>query len=143
MPRSPIPTPPYPGQALALQCSPETWLAGTRLQSRPPTTHRTTTTHARTHTPPLPPPPFAPPPTTHTLLSLIRLLACHDPTIRSHPATVLVRYELDAGMAFVNDFCKSNSRYPFGGHKDSGVGRECGEYGLKEFCNIKTVFCPV
>jgi acyl-CoA reductase-like NAD-dependent aldehyde dehydrogenase len=36
-------------------------------------------------------------------------------------------------MAAVNDFCKSNSRYPFGGHKDSGVGRECGAYGLKEF----------
>ena len=44
-------------------------------------------------------------------------------------------------MAAVNDFCKSNSRYPFGGHKDSGVGRECGAYGLKEFCIIKTVMC--
>ena len=50
--------------------------------------------------------------------------------------------ELEAGMAFVNDFCKSNSRYPFGGLKDSGIGRECGSYGLKEFCNIKTVVVP-
>ena len=47
--------------------------------------------------------------------------------------------ELIAGMAFVNDFCKSNSRYPFGGEKASGIGRECGLYGLREFCNIKTV----
>lgn len=44
----------------------------------------------------------------------------------------IAEYELDAGMCFVNDFCKSNSRYPFGGCKDSGIGRECGEHGFKE-----------
>ena len=54
----------------------------------------------------------------------------------------IAEYELDAGMCAVNDFCKSNSRYPFGGHKDSGIGRECGEHGFKEFCNVKTVMCP-
>ncbi|KAL1524910.1 hypothetical protein AB1Y20_019788 [Prymnesium parvum] len=54
----------------------------------------------------------------------------------------IAEYELEAGMCFVNDFCKSNSRYPFGGCKDSGVGRECGDHGFKEFCNIKTVYSP-
>ena len=54
----------------------------------------------------------------------------------------IAEYELDAGMCAVNDFCKSNSRYPFGGHKDSGIGRECGEHGFKEFCNVKTLMGP-
>jgi succinate-semialdehyde dehydrogenase/glutarate-semialdehyde dehydrogenase len=51
----------------------------------------------------------------------------------------IAEHELVAGMAFVNDFVKSDSRLPFGGVKESGVGRECSHYGIKEFVNIKTV----
>lgn len=47
--------------------------------------------------------------------------------------------ELEAGLCFVNDFVKSHQALPFGGIKESGVGRECGQYGIKEFVNIKTV----
>jgi succinate-semialdehyde dehydrogenase/glutarate-semialdehyde dehydrogenase len=47
--------------------------------------------------------------------------------------------ELEAGMAFVNKNVASDSRLPFGGVKHSGYGRECGRYGILEFCNIKTV----
>jgi succinate-semialdehyde dehydrogenase / glutarate-semialdehyde dehydrogenase len=47
--------------------------------------------------------------------------------------------ELEAGLSFVNENVRSDSRAPFGGVKHSGYGRECGVYGIHEFVNIKTV----
>ena len=47
--------------------------------------------------------------------------------------------ELDAGMAFVNQNVRSDPRLPFGGVKDSGYGREVADFGIREFCNIKSV----
>jgi succinate-semialdehyde dehydrogenase/glutarate-semialdehyde dehydrogenase len=47
---------------------------------------------------------------------------------------------LEAGNCFVNAFVHSDARLPFGGIKNSGYGRELGDYGIKEFVNIKTVF---
>lgn len=47
--------------------------------------------------------------------------------------------ELEAGMSFVNDNVRSDPRMPFGGVKHSGYGRECADFGIREFVNIKSV----
>ncbi len=46
---------------------------------------------------------------------------------------------LEAGISFVNDNVRSDPRMPFGGVKHSGYGRECSEFGIHEFVNIKSV----
>ncbi|MCX4992566.1 MULTISPECIES: NADP-dependent succinic semialdehyde dehydrogenase [unclassified Streptomyces] len=48
--------------------------------------------------------------------------------------------DLDAGGVFFNGMTASHPAFPFGGEKRSGYGRELSGHGIREFCNITTVW---
>ncbi|WP_282920631.1 aldehyde dehydrogenase family protein [Ignavigranum ruoffiae] len=50
-----------------------------------------------------------------------------------------VAYQLQTGNIFVNDGPRS-PKAPFGGYKQSGLGRENGKYGLEDYLQLKAIF---
>ena len=52
---------------------------------------------------------------------------------------LMVSQALQAGSVWVNCYNTITAQAPFGGFKQSGNGRELGEYGLQQYSEIKTV----
>jgi acyl-CoA reductase-like NAD-dependent aldehyde dehydrogenase len=50
-----------------------------------------------------------------------------------------VAAELEAGTTWVNQHLKLEPDVPFGGLKQSGMGRELGMWGLEEFCDLQVL----
>ncbi|KYK13720.1 succinate-semialdehyde dehydrogenase [Streptomyces sp. CC71] len=48
--------------------------------------------------------------------------------------------DLEAGGVYVNGMTASHPAFPWGGVKRSGYGRELSGHGIREFCNITTVW---
>ncbi|TGZ76215.1 aldehyde dehydrogenase-like protein [Ascodesmis nigricans] len=51
-----------------------------------------------------------------------------------------VAAKIDSGMVWINSSNDSHFAVPFGGVKQSGIGRECGEYALDSYTTPKAVF---
>lgn len=47
--------------------------------------------------------------------------------------------QLDAGIIWINQHLKIAPEVPFGGVKESGIGRENGPYALSEYLDLKTI----
>ena len=52
---------------------------------------------------------------------------------------IRVAHALEAGTAWINCANQTEISMPFGGFKQSGIGRELGEYALENYTNIKAV----
>lgn len=48
--------------------------------------------------------------------------------------------KIESGMVYLNSMSRSTPELPFGGFKNSGIGRELSPLGIKEFTNPKTLF---
>ena len=47
---------------------------------------------------------------------------------------------LEAGNVWINTHGEMGAKYPFSGHKQSGLGIEMGVEGLKAYCNLQTKY---
>lgn len=47
---------------------------------------------------------------------------------------------LEAGSVWLNDIQRSSHYVPFGGMKESGIGREKGRYGVESYLEYKTIY---
>jgi acyl-CoA reductase-like NAD-dependent aldehyde dehydrogenase len=54
-----------------------------------------------------------------------------------------VAKRIRAGTIWINDYHLINAEAPFGGFKQSGIGRELGEWGLKEYTEVKHIHIPL
>jgi acyl-CoA reductase-like NAD-dependent aldehyde dehydrogenase len=56
-----------------------------------------------------------------------------------HQRALDVADQLEAGTVWINDWHMVNAAYPFGGYKQSGLGRELGPHALDEYTEEKFV----
>ncbi|KAK3669197.1 hypothetical protein LTR78_010920 [Recurvomyces mirabilis] len=59
---------------------------------------------------------------------------------KDYERAIRVTGALKAGTTWVNLFNFVHWSMPFGGYKESGIGRECGDAALENYTEIKTVY---
>ncbi|MFA5786012.1 MAG: aldehyde dehydrogenase family protein [Actinomycetota bacterium] len=55
------------------------------------------------------------------------------------PQAIAIARKIRTGTVWINDFHLINGLFPFGGYKQSGVGRELGSKGLREYQQVKHI----
>lgn len=58
---------------------------------------------------------------------------------RDIPKAIAIAKRVRTGTVWINDHHLLNARAPFGGYKQSGVGRELGPHGLLEYTQVKHI----
>ncbi|KAF8540993.1 aldehyde dehydrogenase [Trichophaea hybrida] len=58
---------------------------------------------------------------------------------RANKSSYGLAAKIESGMVWINSSNDSHFAVPFGGVKQSGIGRECGEYALANYTNAKAV----
>jgi len=58
---------------------------------------------------------------------------------RDTDRAIQVARRIQAGTVWINDYHLLKVRFPFGGYKASGFGRELGPWGLKEYTQVKHI----
>ena len=61
---------------------------------------------------------------------------------RDIPRALALAKRIKAGTVWINDWHMLSPAAPFGGYKQSGIGREMGVAGLEEFLELKTMAEP-
>lgn len=56
---------------------------------------------------------------------------------------ITIANSIQAGTVWVNAYHAGSAGAPFGGFKESGIGREGSEEGVREYCEIKTVVIKI
>ena len=59
---------------------------------------------------------------------------------KDHGRLVRVSGKLEAGTIWANGYMQFSFQSPWGGYKESGLGREFGPYGLEEFYQVKNIW---
>ena len=54
-------------------------------------------------------------------------------------SAITISEALENGIVGLNDPLPSVAQAPFGGYKESGIGREDGHYGIEEFFEVKYI----
>lgn len=70
------------------------------------------------------------------MLTYLRSAAVHTSNLNT---AIEVSNALRAGTVWVNTYNTLHHQLPFGGYKESGIGRELGEAALENYVQTKTV----
>jgi betaine-aldehyde dehydrogenase len=73
------------------------------------------------------------------LYNLILLPGLGSCIAHVHKDRVLALYQDRAGTIWVNTFLEGYPELPFGGYKESGIGREFGRFSVDAFTELKSV----